>query len=217
MTKRSLKIINKSNYPQKVALYQVLNNVDGYPLVWFSKYIVSGNSYQFSWDTKWGLSWGTTGSSLKPGLIYKSHTPIQPVTPSPNLVNGIKIGYEYVSSGNDGDFTQTPTKNSHLVPGEISISTTTDFSMTDAEGMCISVYVDENPIFSMQGRPNGNYIIDTHTEYYLAVTEAEEGTVLLHEETASISGYYISNPVLVDFSGESDKECTLEDHMLFYC
>lgn len=209
MTTYNLKVINKSGAPQTVALYQKLPNVDGHPLVWFSKYIVNGNTDMFTWDIDWGLGWGTTSAPLKAGVTYQSHSTTQSVTPSPGVTNGIKIGYSASKSGTDGDFTQSPMKVSDIGVGELKIDTTADFSDQQASNMCVAVYVQDKPVFAMQGRPNGNYLIDTHPVYYMAMTDAKEST--------AVSGTYISNPTKVEFEDTFNMECTIDNHLMASC
>lgn len=214
--KYNLKVINKSGEPQTVGVYQDYPGLQGLSLVWFSKYIVSttnekgeiqGNNHQFEWSINWGLGWGTTPALLAAGVTFKSSGAVQSVEPSPMSTNGIQIGYSSVK--NDGDFTQVAIKDSGLKNGQLRISTTDDFSISQATHMSVAVHMDGKAAFAMHGKPNGNYLIDTHPHYYLAVTDEAIST--------AISGSYVSSPREVAFENIFEVTCELNDHLSFNC
>lgn len=70
--------------------------------------------------------------------------------------------------------------------GELFIKTTKDFTTTDAKYMQVAVCMFSKPAFVMHGKPNGSYLITTKPTYYVAVTDAKEGTV--------ISAAFVSSP-----------------------
>lgn len=208
MSKYKLKVINRSGMSQTVAVYQDFP-IRGYPLVWFSKYVVDKNTAIFSWNENWGLGWGTTEGYIADGVLFSMRGPIQSVDPSIGALNGIRIGYNRAPFGNDGDFTQTPLSLGNLGSGELGIETTKEFTVVESKDMSVAVFSDNKPVFVMQGKPSGKYILKTHPTYYISITDLEEST--------TVSGEYVSNPTEVRFDDTFDMECIIDQHLVAKC
>jgi hypothetical protein len=71
-TQYTLNIANNSGEDQNIAVYQTLPSAGAIPVVWFSKQINNGNTFNFSWFINWGLTWGTTEAPLAPGVTFAS-------------------------------------------------------------------------------------------------------------------------------------------------
>jgi hypothetical protein len=59
----------------------------------------------------------------------------------------------------------------------------------------------------MHGKPNGHYTVTTQPTYFIAVTDAKEGTI--------ISAKFVSSPTEVAFAGTTNLEAELDDTLSF--
>ncbi|MBE8994286.1 hypothetical protein [Microcystis aeruginosa] len=171
----SLTIKNLSGADQDVALFQVDDPGSGYPLVWLSQKILSGNNYTFTWCTKWYLGFGSTSEPLKPGVAYVSQNQIEVKPNDANGSNEIQIQYD------DRSFkfsSSSPYNNDKIDNGVMQIITDTSFTVEQSSLMSVALYMNDKPILASQGKPGTQYQFYTNTIYYLTVTDIPEGSVL---------------------------------------
>lgn len=197
-------ITNNSGETQKVAIFQKSSIKDSMPLVWMFKELMNGESHNFEWDVEWGLGWARGAEKLAHGVSFTSYSPVIQVNPEPAsaLGNSVAIGFDKTSD--KGDFTIGISNDNSLHNGELKISTSDEFSAKDAQNMSVLVYMDGKAAFAMHGKPNGNYVIHTNTEYYVAVTDNKEGD--------AVSFQYLSDGVKVDFK-DNMAEYMVDDHL----
>jgi hypothetical protein len=201
----SIKVINKSGAAQNVAIYQTYPNLEGgMPLVWIKKGINNGNENTFEWDISWALNWGTSEQQLQEGVLWESGGTPQDV--EPNTFGGKNaMGVSYSNE----DFKNSEAYNDpKLQQGSMLVTTDTSFTVIESQKLSISIYMDDKPVFAMQGKPNGTYKFDTHPVYWLCVTD--------HRENVVISGTLVTAPTEATFAnGITDLEFELTETLEF--
>lgn len=204
MSDYSIKVTNNSGQAQNIAVYQNYPNIEGHPLVWFSKNVNNTNNNEFSWKIDWALNWGTSDQPLVTGVMWKSGGTAQAVEPnSSGGDNMMDVTYS------NGDFESKPVYYNPDVPkGSMEIATDTSFTVPQSEKMSVSVYMDNQPTFAMQGKPNGKYLFDTHPTYYICVTDSKTGV--------AVSGSFVTSPTKAEFSeGKTALEFELTETLEF--
>jgi nitrous oxide reductase accessory protein NosL len=204
MSNYSIKVTNNSGAAQNIAVYQNYPNIEGYPLVWFAKNVNNSNNNTFSWKIDWELNWGTSNQTLVPGVMWNSGGTPQAVEPNSSGGNNMMdITYS------NGDFESGAVYNNTDIPkGSMEVATDTSFTVSESEKMSVSVYMDDQPTFAMQGKPNGKYLFDTHPTYYICVTDNKTGV--------AVSGTFVTSPTEAQFSeGTTALEFELSDTLQF--
>jgi len=218
----SLTIKNLSGADQDVALFQVDDPGSGYPLVWLSHTINSGQNYTFRWSTKWDLGFGSTSEPLKPGVAYVSQNQIEVKPNDANGSNEIQIQYD------DGSFkfsSSSPYNNDKIDNGVMQIITDTSFTVEQSSLTSVALYMNDKPILASQGKPGTQYQFYTNTIYYLTVTDILEGSVLpsftpsnfsIMMECAKPTTIAISQPTQVNFpTGQTALTYKLTNVLMF--
>lgn len=217
MTPYSLTINNNSGAAQNIAVFQVDDTGAGQSLIWLVQTISNSNHSFFTWETNWGLSWGTTSQPLEPGIIYFSGS--APTDIQPDQANGINL---LPITYNNGDFKSGKAyHDSTLSLGDMRITTDKTFTVEESLNMSVAVYMSNQPVWAAQGLPNSEYNFNTKTSYYLTVTDYEAGaaipndlsnTFVISNPNASV----ISNPTQVQFpSGITQLTYSLNDILEF--
>lgn len=217
----SLTVNNQSGATQTVAVFQVSSPSSGLSLVWQIHTINDNSNYEFTWKTNWGLGWGTTSIPFGTGSLYQSSQLIpQPV--QPNQANG---NNELLITYANSNFSSTgPTYNQQLQSGVMQIITDTSFTVGDSLNMIVAVYMDDKPILVSQGKPNYQYQFNTNINYYLTVTDYNEGQVMpslaslninMIRNIAISTGMSWSSPTKVDFNNQTKATYNLDSILTF--
>lgn len=216
MTTYNLRVKNSGTAKQHVAVFQDYPSISktiGLPLIWYSKVISSGNTEEFKWDINWGLNFGTTTAPLVPGVQYSSKGTTISVEPDPNgsNPNGMKVGYTKDSTDpTGGDFHSESYTDRSLAPGKLGIKTSKEFTVHDADKLALTIYMNGKAAFAVHGKPNGNYAVDTHPTYWIAVTEEKEGVAVTVDYIGGARQFEYHN-------GNTDINCDLNDNLVFHC
>jgi hypothetical protein len=190
MSSYSLSVLNSSGAPANVAIYQTYPNLKaGLPLVWLLQTVNNGNSNTYNWTIDWALNWGTSEQQLAPGVLWSSGGPIQSMNPTTAGGNN-EMGVTYTN----GQFqTQPQGFNDPAVPsGSMLVTTDATFTVAQSQAMSLAVYMNSLPAFAMQGKPNGNFLFDTHPTYWLCTTDSKQGV--------AVSGTFVSSPTQFAFA-----------------
>ncbi len=206
MSNYSISVVNKSGAPANVAIYQTYPNlIGGLPLVWLLQTINEGNRNSYNWSIDWALNWGTTEQPLVPGVKWTSGGPMQNMNPtSSGGKNAMGV------SCNNGQFLTSPPAYHHpdVSSGRMLVQTDSSFTVPQSKNMSVAVYMNSLPAFAMQGKPNGNYLFDTHPTYWICTTESKQGV--------AVSGTYVSSPKQFSFAdGVTSLNFELSDTLEF--
>lgn len=206
MSSYSLSVINSSGADANVAIYQTYPNlIAGLPLVWLLQTINNSNKNTYNWTIDWALNWGTTEQPLAPGVLWSSGGPIQKMNPTASGGNN-RMGVTYVNS----QFKTNPLayNDSKVSSGSMLVSTDSTFTITQSSAMSLAVYMNSLPAFAMQGKPNGNYLFNTHPTYWICTTDSKQGV--------AVSGDFVSSPTEFAFAdGITSLEFELNETLNF--
>jgi hypothetical protein len=72
------------------------------------------------------------------------------------------------------------------------VTTDATFTVAQSQAMSLAVYMNSLPAFAMQGKPNGNFLFDTHPTYWLCTTDSKQGV--------AVSGTFVSSPTQFAFA-----------------
>ncbi|ADU71593.1 hypothetical protein [Pantoea sp. At-9b] len=192
MSSYSISVLNSSGAAANIAIYQTYPSLlaaGGLPLVWLTQNVNDGNTNTYNWSINWAMNWGTSEDVLSPGILWSSGGPIQnmdPVTSSGNNAMGVTYS--------NGQFQTSPTAyhNAQVASGSMLVATDTTFTVAQSKKMSVAVYMNSLPTFAMQGKPNGNYLFDTHPTYWICTTDSKQGV--------AVSGNYVSSPTQFSFA-----------------
>ncbi|ATM95840.1 Uncharacterised protein [Yersinia frederiksenii] len=190
MSSYSISVLNASGAPANVAIYQTYPNlISGLPLVWLLQTINSGNTNTYNWSIDWALNWGTTEQPLAPGVKWSSGGPLQSMNPTASSGNN-SMGVTYTN----GQFQTKPLayNNPEVASGSMLVTTDSTFTVTQSQAMSLAVYMNSLPAFAMQGKPNGNFLFDTHPTYWICTTDSKQGV--------AVSGTFVSSPTQFAFA-----------------
>ncbi|MBN3264746.1 hypothetical protein [Pectobacterium brasiliense] len=206
MSSYNISVLNKSGDAANIAIYQTYPNItNGLPLVWLRQTINDGNTNVYSWSVDWALNWGTTEQPLAPGVQWRSGGPIQSMDPTTSSgYNTMGICY----SG--GQFQTSPLAyyDENVPSGSMLINTDTSFTVRDSKALSLAVYMNSLPAFAMQGKPNGNFVFDTHPVYWICCTDAKQGV--------AVQGMFVSSPTQLSFpDGVKSLSFTLNETLRF--
>ncbi|WP_459175630.1 hypothetical protein [Ewingella americana] len=206
MSSYSISVKNSSGGAANVAIYQTYPNlVTGLPLVWLLQTVNDGNTNSYNWSIDWALNWGTTEQPLAPGVLWSSGGPIQNMNPT---TSGGKnaMGVTFTN----GQFQTQPTayNNPEVASGSMLVKTDSTFTVGQSKAMSVAVYMNSLPAFAMQGKPNGNFMFDTHPTYWICTTDSKIGV--------AVSGTFVSSPLQFAFSdGITSLSFELNDTLQF--
>jgi len=113
-------------------------------------------------------------------------------------------------SCSDGQFLTNPLAyhNPEVTSGKMLVKTDASFTVPQAKNMSVAVYMNSLPAFAMQGKPNGNYLFDTHPTYWICTTDSKQGV--------AVSGTYVSSPKQFSFAnGVTSLNFELNDTLEF--
>lgn len=203
----SIKIKNSSGDTQNIAIYQEYPGLSatGFPLVWFNKPVPNGNETTFTWNTDWGINWGTTAQTLAPGVQWTSGGSLQTMDPTASTGNNA-MGITYTGS----EFETKPTAyHDHTVPaGSMLVTTDKSFTVAQANLMSVAVYMNGLPTFAVKGQPNGKTLFNTHPTYWICTTSSKQGV--------AVSSMFVSNPTQCQFAaGVTTLSFILNDSLEF--
>ncbi|QQG27998.1 hypothetical protein JFY74_18350 [Pectobacterium carotovorum] len=206
MSSYDISVSNESGAAANIAIYQTYPNItNGLPLVWLRQTINDGNNNTYSWSVDWALNWGTSEKTLVPGVLWQSGGPIQNMNPTvPEGKNAIGVSYS------DGQFQTSSLAhyNKDVSSGSMLISTDTSFTVTESKLMSVAVYMNALPTFAMQGKPNGNFLFDTHPIYWICCTDSNVGV--------AVQGTFVSSPTQFSFpDGVTSLNFTLDETLKF--
>ncbi|MBN3264747.1 hypothetical protein [Pectobacterium brasiliense] len=206
MSSYNISVSNKSGDAANIAIYQTYPNItSGLPLVWLRQTVNDGNINTYNWSIDWALNWGTTDQPLAPGVQWQSGGPIQNMDPTVSEgQNAMGVSY----SG--GQFQTSPLGhyNKDVPSGSMLISTDTSFTVTESKAMSIAVYMNALPTFAMQGKPNGNFLFDTHPVYWICCTDSKVGV--------AVQGTFVSSPTQFSFpDGVTSLNFILDETLKF--
>ncbi|MDF7659248.1 hypothetical protein PUG81_09715 [Erwiniaceae bacterium L1_54_6] len=190
MSSYSLSVLNSSGGAANVAIYQTFPNlIAGLPLVWLLQTINDGNTNTYNWTIDWALNWGTSAQPIAPGVQWSSGGPIQNMNPTAAGGNNA-MGVTY----SNGQFQTQPTafNKSSVASGSMLVTTDATFTVAQSKAMSLAVYMNSLPAFAMQGKPNGNFLFDTHPTYWICTTDSKQGV--------AVSGTYVSSPTQFSFA-----------------
>ncbi|MBP2199330.1 hypothetical protein [Pantoea cypripedii] len=190
MSSYSLSVLNSSGGAANVAIYQTYPNlISGLPLVWLLQTINDGNTNTYNWTIDWALNWGTSAQPIAPGVQWSSGGPMQNMNPTASGGNNA-MGVTY----SNGQFqTQPPAfNNASVASGSMLVTTDATFTVAQSKAMSLAVYMNSLPAFAMQGKPNGNFLFDTHPTYWICTTDSKQGV--------AVSGTYVSSPTQFSFA-----------------
>ncbi|MCX7096509.1 MAG: hypothetical protein NTV43_01230 [Methylococcales bacterium] len=205
MSTYSIKITNNSGATEVIAVYQQYPDINGLPLVWFTKEVPNGNSTTFTWSIDWALNWGTTEQPLAPGIQWTSGGPLQAMQPTQT---GGSNAMGVIYSGSEFETSPTAYYDPAVASGNMLVATDKSFTVSQAHLMSLSVYMNGLPAFAVQGNPNGKFLFQTHPTYWLCTTSAKQGV--------AISETYVSSPSQFAFaSGVTSLEYNLNDVLDF--
>ncbi|GKW43678.1 MULTISPECIES: hypothetical protein [Pectobacterium] len=206
MSSYNISVLNKSGDAANIAIYQTYPNVvSGLPLVWLRQTVNNGNTNTYNWTVDWALNWGTSEQPLAPGVQWNSGGPIQamdPTTASGKNAMGVR------ASG--GQFQTSPlAHNDRSVPsGSMLINTDSSFTVTESKALSFAVYMNSLPTFAMRGKPNGNFLFDTHPVYWICTTDSKQGV--------AVQGTFVSSPTQFSFpDGVTSLNFTLDETLKF--
>ncbi|WP_455424553.1 hypothetical protein [Dryocola sp. LX212] len=206
MSSYSISVLNSSGAPANVAIYQTFPNlVGGLPLVWLLQTVNNGNTNTYNWSIDWALNWGTTEQPLAPGVQWSSGGPIQSMNPTTSSGNN-KMGVTYVN----GQFQTSPTAyhDPEVPSGSMLVSTDSTFTVPQSLAMSVAVYMNSLPAFAMQGKPNGNFLFNTHPTYWICTTDSKQGV--------AVSGTFVSSPTQFAFAdGITSLKFKLDETLSF--
>lgn len=206
MSNYSLSVQNASGAPANIAIYQTYPNLaGGLPLVWLLQNVNDGNTNTYNWSIDWAVNWGTTDQPLAPGVKWNSGGPLQAMDPTSNKGNN-EMGVTY--SG--GQFQTSPTAfhDAEVPSGSMLVKTDTTFTVPQSRAMSVAVYMNSLPAFAMQGKPNGQYLFDTHPTYWICTTDSKQGV--------AVSGTFVSSPTQFQFAaGVTALKFKLTDSLQF--
>lgn len=206
MSSYSISVLNASGAPANVAIYQTYPNlVTGLPLVWLRQTVNDGNTNTYNWSINWALNWGTTEQPLSPGVLWSSGGPIQHMNPTATGGNNA-MGVTYVN----GQFETLPLafNNPDVSAGSMLVKTDSTFTVAQSQAMSLAVYMNSLPAFAMQGKPNGNFLFDTHPTYWICTTDSKQGV--------AVSGTFVSSPTQFVFAdGVTSLKFKLDDTLQF--
>lgn len=205
MSDYSVSVKNESGCDVQVAIYQDYPNIKGLPLIWLLQSINNGNKNTYSWGIDWALNWGTSNQPLAPGVLWNSGGLMQKMNPT---ASGGKnsMGVTYLNN----QFKTSPEAyyDPEVSSGSMMVQTDKTFTTKDSAAMSLAVYMNSKPAFAMQGRPNGNYMFDTHPTYWICTTDSKQGV--------AVSGKYVSQPKQIVFrDGITALNFTLNDTLEF--
>ncbi|WP_111779134.1 hypothetical protein [Pectobacterium parvum] len=206
MSSYNISVSNESGAAASIAIYQTYPNItNGLPLVWLRQTINDGNTNVYSWSVDWALNWGTTEQPLAPGVQWRSGGPIQSMDPTTSSgYNAMGIRYS------DGQFQTSPLAyyDENVPSGSMLINTDTSFTVRDSKALSLAVYMNSLPAFAMQGKPNGNFVFDTHPVYWICCTDSKQGV--------AVQGTFVSSPTLLSFpDGVKSLSFTLNETLRF--
>lgn len=206
MSKYSISVENKSGDDQKIAIFQSYPElVDGLPLVWLLQTVNDENTNTFEWEIDWALNWGTSKQTLVPGVKWSSGGAAQKMNPTAK--NGFNsMGVTFVN----GQFKTSPPAfyDANIRPGKMHVTTDSSFTVAESIKMSIAVYMNGLPAFAMKGRPNGEFMFDTHPTYWICTTDSKEGV--------AVSGDFLSQAKQISFkSGVTSLSFVLNDTLEF--
>lgn len=185
-----------------VALYQQYPGQSGSSLIWVSEKVSDGGKGQFSWGIDWGLTWGKTERQIAPGVYFEAGGALRKVKPLSYEKNSCTIDFK------DGSFMISEADiNSGLEDGQLQVTTTGAFKVSDSKLMQIAVCVGEKPVFVMNGQPSATFTFSTTPTYYICITDRKVGTV--------VSGTMITNPTEIVFKSPGTLEYDLTDNNKF--
>lgn len=205
MSSYSISVLNASGAPANVAIYQTYPSIVGLPLVWLLQTVNNGNTNTYNWTIDWALNWGTSAQPLAPGVLWSSGGPLQQMDPITTGGNN-EMGVTYSS----GQFqTKPPAFHDDAVPrGSMLVKTDSTFTVTQSLAMSLAVYMNSLPAFAMQGKPNGNFLFDTHPTYWICTTDSKQGV--------AVSGTFVSSPTQFAFAdGISSLSFKLDETLKF--
>lgn len=206
MSSYSISVLNSSGAPANVAIYQTYPNLKtGLPLVWLLQTINNGNTNTYNWSIDWALNWGTTEQPLAPGVLWSSGGPLQNMNPTAAGGNN-EMGVTYSS----GQFQTSPTAfyDPEVPSGSMLVKTDASFTVSQSLAMSLAVYMNSLPAFAMQGKPNGNFLFDTHPTYWICTTDSKQGV--------AVSGTFVSSPTQFSFTeGVTSLKFKLTDTLEF--
>lgn len=88
------------------------------------------------------------------------------------------------------------------------VKTDSTFTVTQSLAMSLAVYMNSLPAFAMQGKPNGNFLFDTHPTYWICTTDSKQGV--------AVSGTFVSSPTQFAFAdGISSLNFKLDETLKF--
>ncbi|QQG27995.1 hypothetical protein JFY74_18335 [Pectobacterium carotovorum] len=189
MSSYNISVLNKSGDAANIAIYQTYPNViSGLPLVWLRQTVNDGNTNVYSWSVDWALNWGTSDQPLAPGVQWQSGGPMQNMDPTTaGGKNAMGISY----SGGQFKTEHPAYHNQTISSGSMLINTDTSFTVTESKAMSLAVYMNALPTFAMQGKPNGNFLFDTHPLYWICTTDSKVGV--------AVEGTFVSSPTPFSF------------------
>jgi hypothetical protein len=103
--------------------------------------------------------------------------------------------------------------DANIAEGQLGVKTTS-FTLDQANCMEIAVCMDGIPAYVMPCFPNVKYSITAAPEYYIVVTDLEQGTTLPSSVEPRLD-FFISSPVRIQFSGKFSVSCVLDEHLDF--
>ncbi|MBA7847275.1 hypothetical protein HV213_13910 [Klebsiella sp. RHBSTW-00484] len=190
MSSYSISVLNSSGAPANVAIYQTYPNlIAGLPLVWLLQTVNDGNTNTYNWSIDWALNWGTSEQPLAPGVLWSSGGPIQSMNPTAAGGNN-EMGVTF----SNGQFQTQPQAfcDPQVPSGSMLVTTDSTFTVSQSKAMSLAVYMNSLPAFAMQGKPNGNFLFDTHPTYWICTTDSKQGV--------AVSGTFVSSPTKFSFA-----------------
>ncbi|RJL49964.1 hypothetical protein [Pectobacterium carotovorum] len=206
MSSYNISVLNNSGAAANIAIYQTYPNINnGLPLVWLRQTVNDGNTNTYNWSVDWALNWGTSEQPLAPGVQWNSGGPIQNMNPT--AAGGKNaMGVHYSSD----QFQTSPLAyyDKTVPSGSMLINTDTSFTVRDSSSLSFAVYMNALPTFAMQGKPNGNFLFDTHPIYWICTTDSEQGV--------AVQGTFVSSPTQFSFpDGITSLKFTLDETLKF--
>ncbi|QQG27997.1 hypothetical protein JFY74_18345 [Pectobacterium carotovorum] len=206
MSSYNISVLNKSGDAANIAIYQTYPKIsNGLSLVWLRQTVNDGNTNVYNWSVDWALNWGTSDQPLAPGVQWKSGGPIQNMDPTTaGGKNAMGVSY----SG--GQFkTERPAHNNQTISsGSMLINTDASFTVTESKALSFAVYMNALPTFVMQGKPNGNFLFDTHPVYWICTTDSKQGV--------AVEGTFVSSPTQFSFpDGVTSLNFILDETLKF--